>query len=970
MDFQNCKGYELVKEEGLPDIQSQGYLLRHKKTGAHIVLVSNDDSNKVFCIGFRTPPHDDMGAAHIVEHTVLCGSRQFPVKDPFIELAKGSLNTFLNAMTYPDKTIYPVASTNDKDFQNLMHVYLDAVFYPNIYSLEEIFQQEGWHYELESPDDPITINGVVYNEMKGAFSSPDDMLFRVVQSSLYPDTCYHYESGGDPEKTPQLTYEAFLDFHRRYYHPSNSYIYLYGDMDMEEKLNWIDENYLGNFDSLEIDSTVGTQEPFDAPVEVVRPYSVASNAPLEGNAWLSVNYSMGTILDPELYVAVDILNYALLEAPGAPLKKALLDAGICKDVMGYYENDIYQPSFSIIAKDSDLEKKGEFLAIVESVLKSQVRDGMNQKTLRAGINSFEFRYREADFGSFPKGLLFGMRCMDSWLYDENQPFLQMHELDVVERLKEGVAQRYFENLIEKYFLQNNHRAVVVITPERGLFAKKEQELEKRLAEYKSSLSPEEIEGLISATKHLEEYQEEPSTKEELATIPLLERADLKREAEPLSNDPRTDGETEIVYHDIESNGIAYLNFCFDASGVAVEDIPYLGILRATLGYMDTEHYGYGELSDEIDLHTGGISASIQTYPHAKDEFYDACFEMHVKTLYGEIPKALELVGEIVSSTKFTDGKRLYEIIAELKSRLQMAFSSSGNSVSAVRAMSYFSPMGKYSDTVGGITFYQLVKGLEADFDERKEDLMRKLQSLAELIFRKENLTVSLGSQPEAYDIVVGQLGAFRSKLFDVPVVRSSGTLLCEKRNEGFLDASQVQYVSRAGNFKKAGDYTGALQILKVILGYDYLWLNIRVKGGAYGCMSGFTRRGDAYFSSYRDPNLSQTNEVYEGIPEYLRNFDVDERDMTKYIIGTISEMDTPLTPSRRATRSFSAYRSGFTYEDVQKERDEVLDADAGSIRDLAPLVDAILEEHAICVIGNEGKIREEQGLFQEVKDLL
>lgn len=429
MSLKKPDAYELIEERRVEDLNSDGYLLRHRKSGARILLLSNDDNNKVFSVGFRTPPPDSTGVPHILEHSVLCGSKKYPVKDPFVELVKGSLNTFLNAMTYPDKTVYPVASCNDKDFKNLMNVYMDAVFYPNIYVHEEIFRQEGWHYELESPEDDLTINGVVYNEMKGAYSSPEDVLDREIYSSLYPDTAYALESGGDPDVIPSLTYEGFLDFHRKYYHPANSYIYLYGDMDMEERLIWLDEEYLSKFERIEIDSKVELQKPFEKTREIRKKYSVTEEETLENQTYLSYSTVIDTSLNREYYLAFQILEYALLEAPGAPLKQALLDKKIGKDIISSYENGIYQPFFSVIAKNANTSDKEAFLATIRETLEEIVKKGIDRKSLWAGINYFEFKYREADFGSYPKGLMYGLQAYDSWLYDEKQPFMHIEAND-------------------------------------------------------------------------------------------------------------------------------------------------------------------------------------------------------------------------------------------------------------------------------------------------------------------------------------------------------------------------------------------------------------------------------------------------------------------------------------------------------------------------------------------------------------
>lgn len=970
MNLENCKAYELIETTKLDDIQSTGYLLRHKKSGAKISLISNEDENKVFYIGFRTPSLDSTGAAHILEHSVLCGSKKYPVKDPFVELVKSSLNTFLNAMTYPDKTIYPVASCNEKDFQNLIEVYMDAVFYPNISEHKEIFCQEGWHYEMEDINAPLTINGVVYNEMKGAFSSPEEVLSREILSTLYPDTSYFYESGGDPEVIPTLSYEKFLAFHQKYYHPCNSYIYLYGNMDMEEKLNWMDQEYLGKYDAIEIDSKVKWQEPFEQVKEVKIPYNIASGESLKDNTYLSYNISTGTILDKELYVAFDILDYALLSAPGAPLKQALLDAGIGKDIMASFDNYTLQPMFSIVAKNSNIEKKEEFLSIIRSVLEEQVKNGINKKSLLAGINSFEFKYREADFGQFPKGLLMGIKCLDSWIYDETQPFLHLEALEVVEFLKKQVETDYFEQLVQKYLLDNTHAAVVIVEPQYGLNAKKEEKLAEELETYKNSLSEAEKQEIVDFTHHLKKYQEEPSAPEDLDKIPTLTREDIKKDAEKLYIREKYLDDTLMLCHDVDTNGIAYFSLIFDVTDIPAHLIPYMGLMKAVLGYVDTEHYTFPELANEINLHTGGIFSNIGSYAHVEKNTVSLKYEIKAKTLYKAIPKTLEIIREILTSSNYFKQERLYEILAQLKSRLQMSMSGAGHSISAMRAMSYFSVSGKYSDMTEGIEFYQLIKELEEHFEEKKDQLSKTLEELAGYIFRRDNLMISAGAQPEGLEALEKEIPKVKQILKDAPKERKTEGLTLEKKNEGFLDASQVQYVSRAGNFKKAGyEYTGALRILKVLLSYDYLWINIRVKGGAYGCMSGFTRRGDAYFSSYRDPNLSKTNEIYEGIPEYLKTFTVEEKEMTKYIIGTFSDVDAPLTPAGKTGRSATAYLTGVTYEMIQKERQEILNATQQDIRALSGIVEAILKEEALCVIGNEEKLKEEQGLFKELKNL-
>ncbi len=960
--------YEVLEQRPLTDLNSEGIILRHKRSGARVAVISNDDDNKVFYIGFRTPPADSTGVPHIIEHTVLCGSDKYPVKDPFVELVKGSLNTFLNAMTYPDKTVYPVASCNDKDFANLMSVYMDAVFHPNIYKYEEIFKQEGWHYELEEEDAPVTINGVVYNEMKGAFSSPDDVLTRQIMNSLFPDNAYCNESGGDPLHIPELTYEDYLDFHRRYYHPCNSYIYLYGDMDIVEKLNWMDEEYLSKYEKIELDSEIQMQKPFTEPVELYKKYSISSTESEENNTYLSYNLVVGTSLDKELYQAFDILDYALVSAPGAPLKQALIDAGIGSEITGGYDSGILQPTFSIVAKNTNASEKEHFLQVIRETLEGLVKNGLNKKSLLAGINSAEFRYREADYGQFPKGLLYGLQCLDSWLFDDMQPFMHLEAIDTYRFLKEQVETDYFEKLIQKYLLENTHASVVVVEPEKGLNAKHDAELEQRLAEYKAGLSKEEIIKLIADTRHLKEYQEEPSPKEDLEKIPMLKREDMRKNALPLNNVLKEIDGTTVVQHEMFSNGISYLTLLFDMKDISPSDIPYLGILKAVLGYMDTKSYDYADFANEVNIHTGGIGSTIGIYPdvHDKDAL-EVKFEIRARVLSEKLADAMHLIREMMFTTKLSDEKRLHEILAEMKSKLQVSLSSAGHSVAANRALSYFSKCSCYKDS---ITFYQLVDELESRFEEKKAGLIEKLDALAHQIFTEENLMVSITCDEKGYAYLAPELALLKKELYPAGVKAQPAEFCMEKKNEGFMDASQVQYVARAGNYRAHGfEYHGALRILKVIMGYDYLWINIRVKGGAYGCMNGFMRNGDTYFVSYRDPNLKKTNEIYDGIPEYLENFKADEHDMTKYIIGTISDMDAPLNPNAKGERSMTAYLQHLSFEEIQQERDEVIKATDGDIRALKGLIASVLEEQNLCVIGNEETLQNQKDLFMELKNL-
>lgn len=972
MTIHDLAEYEILDEHRVEDVQSDGFILRHKKSGARIAILSNNDDNKVFYIGFRTPPEDETGVPHIIEHTTLCGSKKFPVKDPFIELAKGSLNTFLNAMTYPDKTVYPVASCNDQDFKNLMDVYLDAVFNPNITKYEEIFRQEGWHYELTGKDDELKINGVVYNEMKGAYSSPDEVLSSQIYRSLFPDNTYSKDSGGNPEYIPKLTYEAYLDFYHKYYHPSNSYIYLYGDMDVVERLEWLDKEYLSLYDYKKVNSEINKQPAFDEIKNVEAQYSITMDDSQENKTYLSYNRVVGDTLDEMLYQAFDVLDYALVSSPGAPVKQALIDAGIGDDVYGSYDAGILQPVFSFVAKNANASQADEFESIIENTLKEVVKTGINKEALLAGINSSEFKFREADFGQFPKGLLFGLNCLDSWLFDDMKPFIHLECLGTFAKLRKAVDTDYFEKLIQEYLLDNTHGSSVTVKPKRGLGNEREEALAKELSDYKASLSDEEIKKLIEDTEHLKKYQEEPSSDEDLRKLPMLTRADMKKNAMPFSNIEDELLDVKVVRHDIESNGIDYISFLFDAGDFAQSELGYLGFFTNALGLVSTEKYSYTDLANATNIYTGGISTGTASHPDIKDRNnFVFKFEVKLKVLEKNLDKALELMEQMLLSSDFTDTKRLGELVAQIKARLQANLSSSGHLVAAMRSMSSFSRYALYQDELKGIAFYRSICHIEKELSESPKSVSDKLAAIAKKLFARNRMLISFTGNNEAYGNAKPSLEKVIAGFDKMSAIGNQAEVHFNTAKEAFIDASQIQYVAKTGDFICEGyEYTGALRLLRIILSYDYLWINVRVKGGAYGCMNTFLRSGESYFVSYRDPNLSDTLDVYDRIPEYIKSFSPDERDMTKYIIGTFSALDTPMNPEAKGSRSLSAYLEGITYEQIQKERNEILNAQPKDIRRLADLVEAVLKKDSICVIGNENMIKESAGLFENVEKLI
>lgn len=968
----NVNNYTLLKEEQIEEMNGTAYLLSHNKTKARVMLVKNDDSNKVFTIGFRTPPADNTGVPHIIEHSVLCGSRKFPVKDPFVELAKGSLNTFLNAMTYPDKTVYPVASVNHKDFHNLIDVYLDAVFYPAIYENDKILKQEGWHYHLEDAAGELSYNGVVYNEMKGVYSSADSQLAQAVQEALYPDTTYGCDSGGDPAEIPELTYEEFLAFHKKYYHPSNSYIYLYGDVDMEKELAFIDEEYLKNFDYLEVDSQIRLQKGFEKAKEVTVSYPLSDAEEEENNTYFSYNTVIGSSLNRTLNLAFSVLDYCLIDVPGAPLKKALVDAGISSDVYSSYDDSMYQPCYGIVAKGCKTGEQERFVSVIEQTLSEIVEKGLEEKVIRAGINHFEFKLREANYGRYPKGLMYGLQAFDSWLYDDEEPFMYLKYINTLEFLKAQTGTDYFVNILKEYVLDNPHKAVVTAVPKKGMNRENDRLTAKKLAEYKESLPAEEVEALVCQTKELLEYQSEPTQEENLLTIPLLALSDIGKEAYQIKNEEDEAAGVKLLKHDIFTNGIDYVTYHFDLTHVDMELVQYVSLLTALYKEVDTDSRDYRSLSNEIDLKTGGIGVSTAVFGVAEEMgSYKAYLEVRTKVLHDNLADALALMEEITFTSHITDKKRMKELIAELYSQLKESIQESGHVAMAARASSYFSKAAYMKEIIEGISFYEFIADLNKNFEARYADICEKLKALVHAFAKKENLFISYTGKEDIKETLETAVSSMEKYLNADRADVVSQKFDLQVKNEGFKTSSKVQYVAAAGNFARKGlEFTGALHVLQIIFSYDYLWVNVRVKGGAYGCMCSFARTGDSYFTSYRDPNLIKTYEIYEHAVDYVRNFEVSDRDMLKYIIGTVAKLDAPLTPAADGRQSDMMYLAGETQDKLQKLRDEVLSCDREAIRALVPYLEAVFEKDYRCALGDEEIIGKEQDLFKEIKTLV
>ncbi len=962
--------YELMYEEYLGDIKSSGIILKHKKSGARVAVMSNEDENKLFCAAFRTPPSDSTGVPHIIEHSVLNGSKNFPSRDPFMQLVKGSLNTFLNAMTYSDKTLYPVATCNDKDFENLMHVYLDAVFYPRIYSYPQIFMQEGWHYELEKPEDELVVNGVVYSEMKGATSSPDNAMWDTVSSVMFPDTTYGVNSGGDPRHIPELTYEQFCDFHARLYHPSNSYIFIYGNCDMDERLEFLDREYLSAFDEIEPNSSIPRQAHFGKPEpkRVIEKYSVGQTDSVEGKSFHVFASLGGSNLDVTEQMAASIAVYVLFNAEGAPVKQALLDAGIGEDVFGYYDSHAIEDTFAIVAKNAKSEDADRFYDIVMSVLKEQVKNGISEKALLATINSREFHFREADYGGYPRGLDIATDMLQSWLYDDSQAFTYMHYLDSLAELKEKVGTEYYEDIIRKYILNSDHCALITIDPERGLNDKREEELRASLAEYKASLTDEQLQKIIDDTAALREYQSRTPTEEEQNCIPSLERSDIPRESAPYCEYEECEiGGVKTILHKTDTNGITYANIYFDIGKIPQDYVPYLTVLGTLLGRLDTEKHTYGDLNFDILLNLGNLGFGDCVFSkYGKLDEYMPYFGVYATMLGDKVSFALDTAAEIILTSRF-DKKRIRDILSEYKVNRRSHIIDSGNQVAAARARSYFSKLECYCEQLKGIDYYLFLTELLDNYDERADELIEKLKEVRDYVYSPVNMIMSLAADDDGKNSMAECMAGFVESLSSLkrPKLGEFVDYAPVKKNEGILIPSQVQYVAKVGNLGFDGlEYSGALQVVKSAVNIDYLYQEIRVKGGAYGCGCGFNAsNGNVQFTSYRDPKLKETAAVYDGTGEFVKNYDFDEKELTKFIIGAFSDYDRPVSIKGLIARTFNSYMSGRSAADANRERAEMLDITKEQFNAAYEVFDKICAQGYLCAVGNETKLRENADMF-------
>ncbi|MBN1197818.1 MAG: insulinase family protein, partial [Bacteroidales bacterium] len=911
-------GFKLIEKRFVKELNAECYLFEHTKSGAHLLKIVSDDPNKTFGIAFKTFPESDAGTPHIMEHSVLNGSKNFPVKSPFDVLSKGSLNTFINAFTGKDMTMYPVASMNDKDYFNLMHIYLDAVFNPLIYDDPRILKQEGWHYELTAENEPVVYKGVVYNEMKGSFSSPTRVLNYEIYKNLFPDNPYGLESGGYPAAIPTLTREDFLNYHKRYYHPDNSYIVIYGNADMEKELAFIDSAYLCNYDKGNNPVTVTDQAPFSAMKNITAYYPVLKGANTEGQTYLSYSFVAGHNTDQKLTWGLDILCEVLVNQESAPVRLALQEAGIGQDVsasLDAYNQNVVQ----IVVTNANPGDSEKFMEVVRKTLQKVSDSGVDKEEIEGVLNRMEFQLREGD--NAQKGLTYGFQSLSGWFFADN-PFLTLEWEKPLAALKKGINEKYLESLITDYFLNNPHSLELTLEPKPGLEDENMANDVEVLKEYKAGLTEDQIKELVKETEELVAYQEREDTPEALASIPLLDISDINPKAEWFGVEEMEVAGVPVIHCDQFTNNVVYMNLMFDLRVLPYDLVPYASLLSNVLSLLNTENYSYGDLNKSLNINTGMFNVSLPTYlENQDDDLLIPEFEVTSKAMGDKVGKMFELTGEILNKTLFCDTERLKTVIDKHQAQLDANVKRNGYGYASRRQASYVSKRGMFREETEGLDYYWFVTDLAKKYDSNPQVVCETLTKVANLLFNKQNLLVATTCDKNQLPVFSDGLKELVAMLPDQPVTFAEWNLEPVKKNEGLLTPSKVQYVVEGADFKDLGyQWDGKLRVLNQVLSTDYLQTKIRVMGGAYGGWSVISPNGMTTFNSYRDPNLKETLINYDGVPAYLTAFETDDKGMTRYIIGTIAGMDTPLTPSQKGDRAVSYYLSKTSQEELQQDR--------------------------------------------------
>lgn len=961
--YKNMHGFKLIEKRFVKEVNADCYYFEHSKSGARLLKIAAPDPNKTFSIAFKTPPSTDNGIAHIMEHSVLNGSKNFPVKSPFDLLMKGSLNTFINAFTSKDRTMYPFASMNEKDYFNLMHIYMDAVFNPLLTTDDRILKQEGWHYELNSKDEPIIYKGVVYNEMKGAFSGPGRELRYQVFKNLFPETTYGCESGGYPGSIPSITNEDFIRFHQTYYHPENSYIVLYGDAELEKELEFINREYLSHYDQINKRPVIEDQKPLEFK-KMTKYYPVLEGANTQNQTFLSMAWVTGSGIDKELTLALEIIDEVLFSQESAPVRLALQEAGIGQDVSVNIEN-YKQNMFQVTVNNANGSDLDRFQQLLVQTLQKEVKKGLDKETVQGILNRIEFRLREGDDAQ--KGLNYAFQAMPTWMHT-NDPFTGIEYEKSLAGIKSKIENGYLENTIEKYLINNSHSVLVSLEPKPGLEAEIIAQTEEELARFKQSLTEEQLNKLIEETKKLIEFQNQQDSPEAVATIPMLEKSDINPKAPFYQANFTETSDVKILHYDEFTNNLVYVNLMYDIKVVPQELIPYVSLLSDVLKSLSTRNYSYADLNKQINLHTGGLSFFIRSLSdNGDDNQLISKFVVSAKSTREKTDKIFELSSEIVNQTLFTDTARLRTVLSKVQSRYESDVKTDGYSYAYTRFASYCSQRGAFDEITAGLEYYWFLSDLLKNYNQKSAEISANLQKVSSLLFSRRNMLAGLTCPASDFNIISKQVREFAGTLPNQENTAQNWVLKISAENEGILTPSKVQYVMQGYNYKELGyQFDGKMQVLRQILSTDWLQTQLRVLGGAYGGYCSISPNGLLVFSSYRDPNLDETLKNYANTKNYLENFKATDKEMTRYIIGTIAGMDSPLTPSQKGTSAYNAWLTHHSAEKAQAERNAVLSITAGDMNSYAEMIGKVTEKNRFCVYGNADKLNASAKLFKKL----
>ncbi len=947
------QGFKLIRNEYLDEISSKILIFEHEKTKAKLIYINNDDFERSFSISFRTPSIDDTGIAHILEHSVLCGSKNFSIKDPFAQLLKGTIHTFLNAFTFPDKTMYPFATTNLSEYRKLMEVYLDSVFNPNIYSKKEIFLQEGWRYDFDL-NNKLMINGVVFSEMKGVYSSPENILEIQSLKNLFPDTQYKYDSGGNPLEMPNLSYEKFLNYHKTYYHPSNSYIYLYGDLKIIDELKYINDNYLSKYDYLKVDSKLKFQNPFKEKLEKIFYYPISEDEDINNKCYFDYSFVISDAQNTEVLIAFDILSKILL-AQSSPLRKALTDAQIGEDISGGFnmKDMILQPIFNIKISNANIKKKEEFKLILINTLKNIVKSGLDKNLIDAAISKKEFELKEK-LDTIPISIIYGIEIMNSYLYDFD-PLSNLKYNSHLEKIKNLSNNNYFEKLIQKYLINNEHALFL------SLEAKKDLDFEKNLNEkleiYFKNLSTKEIDNIKQDSLNVEKWQCEDDSKTELNKIKTLSLSKIDKNPKKIEYDEINLDLGKLLYVKDDTKEIVYLNFLFNIKHIPIEKFSYLSLLSSLLQESKTKNYDFDDFTNMINIYTGALGVSLIGI-NDKDQNFSPKLQINIKYFKKNQNKIIEILDEIFNNILF-DELKVKEILNRIKSRLNTGILEKAHLFAFSRINYQISEKGFFNEKISGIDYYFFIKDLADNFLEKKEEILNNLNDLYKIVFNKDSLLMSLVSNDLDLDFFK-KITLKETKHDEIKFKIESSHYI----NEAFLTKSQVNYVAKGFNFRKLGfDYNHKLKVLKTFLSKTYLWEELRMKGGAYGAMNFLDFDGENIYISYRDPNIINTLEKYDEIPKYLSNLKISKSELDKNIIGTISNLDEPIKSYEKGSIILYLFIKKISYEDLKNARAEILNTKVIDLKNFSKLIDETLKQNLFCVIGNNLKIEENKEIF-------